>query len=92
MDVIDTRRAENPNPPHGEKGHFRKVTITLPPGAYEKLIHESARRKIAGEPNQLLSALLREAVTHYLGVLGGDSVESITGDINEEDRSHHPTF
>ncbi len=69
MEVADSRRAENPNPPHGEKGHFRKVTITLPPGAYEKLIHESARRKIAGEPNQLLSALLREAVTHYLGVL-----------------------
>lgn len=63
------KRAENPNPPHGEKGDFRKVTITLPPGAYEKLIRESARRKIAGEPNQLLSALLREAVTHYLGVL-----------------------
>jgi hypothetical protein len=69
MELSCNKRAENPNPPHGEKGNFRKVTITLPPGAYEKLIHESARRKIAGEPNQLLSALLREAVTHYLGVL-----------------------
>ncbi len=54
------------NPPHGEKGGFRKVTVTLPPELYERLIRESARRKIAGEPNQLVSALLREAVTQYL--------------------------
>lgn len=75
MELIHGNRAENPNPPHGEKGHFRKVTITLPPGVYERLIHESARRKIAGEPNQLLSALLREAITHYLGVLGNACTE-----------------
>lgn len=54
------------NPPRGEKGGFRKVTFTLPPEIYEQLIQESARRKIAGEPNQLLSALLREAVRDYL--------------------------
>ena len=54
------------NPPHGEKGDFRKITVTIPPEAYEQLIHESARRKIAGEPNQLLSSLLREAVMDYL--------------------------
>lgn len=58
------------NPPHGEKGSFRKVTVTLPPDLYERLIRESARRKIAGEPNQLVSALLREAVTQYLQQLG----------------------
>ena len=69
MEPFNGNRAENANPPHGEKSNFRKVTITLPPSAYEKLIHESARRKIAGEPNQLLSALLREAVTHYLCLL-----------------------
>ena len=56
----------DPNPPRGEKGDFRKITVTLPPLAYEKLIQESARRKVAGEPNQLLSALLREAVIAYL--------------------------
>jgi hypothetical protein len=56
----------DPNPPHGERGAFRKITITLPPEIYERLIRESARRKIAGEPNQLLSALLREAVYQYL--------------------------
>lgn len=69
MELTYEKRAEDANPPHGEKGQFRKVTITLPPAAYERLIRESARRKIAGERNQLLSALLREAVTHYLVVL-----------------------
>ena len=49
-----------------DKGDFRKITVTIPPGAYEQLIYESARRKIAGEPNQLLSSLLREAVMDYL--------------------------
>ncbi len=42
------------------------MTFTVPPAIYEQLIQESARRKIAGEPNQLLSALLREAVYDYL--------------------------
>ncbi len=63
-------KRRDPNPPYGEKGSFRKVTLTLPPESYEKLIHESVRRKLAGEPNQLLSALLREAVTLYLSFLG----------------------
>jgi hypothetical protein len=48
------------------KGEFRKVTITLPPDIYEQLIQESARRKIAGAPNQMLSALFREALSQYL--------------------------
>ena len=56
----------DPNPPYGKKGAFRKITVTVPPDVYEKLVRESARRKIAGEPNQLLSALLREAVYDYL--------------------------
>jgi len=59
----------DPNPRYGEKGAFRKITVTVPPEVYERLVQESARRKIAGEPNQLLSALLREAVTRYLNVL-----------------------
>ena len=57
------------NPPYGAKGAFRKMTVTLPPEVYERLVRESARRKIAREPNQLLSALLREAVTRYLDQL-----------------------
>jgi hypothetical protein len=56
----------DPNPPYGEKGAYRKMTITVPQEIYERLVTESARRKIAGEPNQLLSALLREAVINYL--------------------------
>ena len=58
------------NPPYGGKGAFRRLTVTLPPEMYERLVHESARRKIAGEPNQLLSAMLREAVTRYLEQMG----------------------
>ena len=50
----------------GAKSDFRKVTVTLPPEAYERLVRESARRKIAGERDQLLSALVREAVIEYL--------------------------
>jgi hypothetical protein len=60
----------DPNPPYGEKGDFRRITVTLPPEIYERLVRESARRKIAGEPNQLLSAMLREAVSLYLDRLG----------------------
>ncbi len=56
----------DPNPPRGKRGGFRKITVTIPQEAYEKLIHESTRRKIAGEPNQLLSSLFREAIIDYL--------------------------
>ena len=54
------------NPPRGEKGDFRKLSVTVPPEAYERLIRESVRRKIAGEPNHLVSALVREALIQYL--------------------------
>jgi transcriptional regulator of met regulon len=64
------RAPTDPNPPYGEKGAFRKITVTVPPDVYEKLVRESARRKIAGESNQLISALLREAVYKYLERLG----------------------
>ncbi|HVW83130.1 MAG TPA: hypothetical protein VHB50_00535 [Bryobacteraceae bacterium] len=64
----------DPNPPYGEKGSFRKLTVTLPQDIYERLIRESARRKIAGEANQLLSALLREALSEYL-----DGIEATAG-------------
>ncbi len=62
----------DPNPPYGERGSYRKLTVTLPPDIYERLIQESARRKIAGRPNQMLSALLREALSAYL-----DSIEQV---------------
>jgi transcriptional regulator of met regulon len=49
-----------------EPGTLRKVTVTVPQDIYERLIQESARRKIAGAPNQMLSALFREALSEYL--------------------------
>jgi hypothetical protein len=49
-----------------ERTAFRKVTVTVPQDLYERLIQDSARRRIAGAPNQMLSALFREALTHYL--------------------------
>jgi transcriptional regulator of met regulon len=52
---------------HQGKANFRKVTVTLPPDIYERLIQECARRKIAREPNQMISALFREALIDYLG-------------------------
>jgi hypothetical protein len=58
---------------YGDKSDFRPVTVTLPPKAYERLVKESARRKIAGSPNKLLSALVREAVTDYLDRLEAPS-------------------
>jgi len=69
------------NPPYGGKGGFRRITMTLPPKIYERLVRESARRKIAGEPNQLLSAILRDAITQYLERLGDveDDVAANTG-------------
>jgi transcriptional regulator of met regulon len=59
------------NPSYGNKGDFRKITATIPQDIYERLIQESARRKIAGQSNQLLSALLREALVEYLERLDG---------------------
>jgi transcriptional regulator of met regulon len=56
----------DPNPPYGERGDYRKLTVTLPQSVYERLIQESARRKIKGEPNRALSALIREALSLYL--------------------------
>lgn len=63
MGTLDTMEA---NPPHGEKGNFVKVTITLPPGVYEMIAAEATRRKMAKERNPLVSAIIREAVVSYL--------------------------
>lgn len=52
----------DPNPPHGEKGDFVKVTVTLPPAVYELIAQEAMRRKMAKESNPLISAIIREAI------------------------------
>jgi len=54
------------NAPHGEKGDYVKVTVTLPPEVYELLANEATRRKIHKEANPQLSAVIREAVVAFL--------------------------
>jgi transcriptional regulator of met regulon len=73
MGVSMKQALVDPNPPYGEKGEFRKITITVPPEIYERLVRESARRKIAGEPNYMVSAMLREAVSKYFEGAAGNS-------------------
>jgi len=70
-----TQPKGDPNPPRGERGTYRKLGVTVPQDFYERLIKESARRKIAGEPNQMLSALLREALAMYLERLDREVTE-----------------
>jgi hypothetical protein len=52
--------------------------LTVPPEAYSILIRESARRKIAEEPNHVISAILREALQEYF-----ERLESRNQDILE---------
>ena len=52
--------------PHGERGDFLKLTVTLSPEVYELVLDEMRRRKLARLPNSALSAILREAVVQYL--------------------------
>jgi transcriptional regulator of met regulon len=53
--------------PHGARGDFLKLTVTLSPDVYALIADEVKRRKLAREPNAGLSAVLREAVTAFLG-------------------------
>jgi transcriptional regulator of met regulon len=90
MEVANVKKEADPNPPYGEKGGFRKITITLPLGAYKKLMEESVRRKIAGEPNQLLSALIREAASCYFDGRGLEQMDAgPEWTIDEKNRSDH---
>lgn len=52
--------------PHGEKGDFLKVTITLPPDLYAKIMAEVTDRKISKKREPTVSAVLREAASNYL--------------------------
>ena len=73
--VSDKRKDNNPkdvihtddvNPPHGEKGAFIKVTVTLSPEVYQSAMTEVARRKVAKIGNAQISAIIREALAAYL--------------------------
>lgn len=67
---------QEPDPPaakgpatakHGEKGDYVKLTVTLPPAVYELVMTEVTRRKVAKEPEPVISAVLREAVLKHFG-------------------------
>lgn len=50
---------------HGEKGDYKKFTVTLPPNVYLLIMDEVIRRKLAGEPEPGISAVIREAVVKH---------------------------
>ena len=54
------------NPPHGDKGDFVRMTVTMPPDVYELLNQEVTRRKISKSSDPTISAILREAAVAYL--------------------------
>ena len=64
---IEEKLVLEPNPPHGDKRDFIKLTVTLPPAVSELIAKESLRRKIEKRDNPSLSAILREAAVLYLG-------------------------
>ena len=53
------------HPPYGEKGNFRKLTVTLPPEMFAQVVQESTRRKVGGEDGAEISAVIREALTLF---------------------------
>jgi hypothetical protein len=61
-------------PPHGQRGEFLRVTITLSPEVFQLLADEVTRRKIHRAPNPNVSAVTREALTAYLAGAGKGSV------------------
>lgn len=55
------------NPPVGERDGFVAVTVQMPPAMVLAIRGEGLRRKVAGEPNRTVSAIVREAVAALLG-------------------------
>ncbi len=58
--------AEKLHPPHGERGDFVKLSITLPPDLYKVLMVESAERKAIKRKDARLSDIIRDALAAYL--------------------------
>jgi len=61
------RKSAGATAKHGEKGDYVKLTVTLPPEVYALVMQEVTRRKLAKEPEPVISAVLREAVVKHLG-------------------------
>jgi hypothetical protein len=55
------------HPPHGTKGDFRKLTVTLSPALFAQVLQESTRRKVAGAKHANTSAVIREALAEFFG-------------------------
>jgi transcriptional regulator of met regulon len=55
------------HPPYGEKGEFRKLTVTLPPGLFARVVEEATRRKVAGAEAANTSGVIREALAAFFG-------------------------
>jgi hypothetical protein len=53
------------HPPHGTKGEFRKLTVTLSPTLFAQVLHESTRRKVTGAKHANTSAVIREALAEF---------------------------
>lgn len=61
------KNGDLPRAKHGDKGDYVKLTVTLPPAAYELVMTEVVRRKVAKEAEPVISAVLRDAVLKQLG-------------------------
>lgn len=44
---------------------FRKLTVPLPPKLWGRVLRESVRRKVKGEPDHLPGGVVRDAVKFY---------------------------
>jgi hypothetical protein len=53
------------HPPYGEKGDFRKLSVTLPKVLFAHVVEEATRRKVAGLENANTSAVIREALSAF---------------------------
>jgi len=57
------------NPARGERGDFKRITITMSPEMLAELKILGARRQAKGEKNTDVSSLIREAVAEMLKAL-----------------------
>lgn len=61
------------HPVYGEKGDFRKLTVTLSPELFAQVVEESTKRKVAGVENANTSAVIREALAEFFRRQAGNS-------------------
>lgn len=65
--LSEKRKSPPPvNAPHGEKGDYVKVSVTLTPELFAAVNAERGRRKVAKERDSQVSAIIREALAAFL--------------------------